>query len=302
MTNQSRIHETTSRQDFDEVMPTPSSTESKQTIPTDELTPVSSGYGKWLLILGMLSVLGFAVMDLVFYVEAHFEQHPVMTSTLVLVTIAFFTLLALWVKREINSYQRLNQVENQQSQLNHIIAQQDRVALVELLKARSPKDHAGLAAQMHKRFWHTVQDHHTVHDLWQLYQQMVLNPLREKAERQITQATLQGSAISLLSPNDLIHTSVLLWRSMKLVNDLAQLYGIRPGFYGNLHLLKLSLMHAVVQQGADMLVEASLKQLSEQLLTLVAEKGAQAATTGFLVRRLGMATLNLLTIQTTKSS
>lgn len=39
-----------------------------------------------------------------------------------------------------------------------------------------------------------------------------------------------------------------------------------------------------------------LKQLSEHLLAKINEKGAQAATTGFLARRLGMATLSLLTI------
>lgn len=152
MTSQSRIHETRSRQDFDEEIPTPSSTESKQTIPTDELTPVSSGYGKWLLILGMLSLLGFALMDLVFYVEAHFEQHPITTWLLLLSTLAFVALLGLLVKRVINSYQQLTQVENQQAQFNHIMDQQDRASLVRLLQVRTAKHHAGLAAQLHKHF------------------------------------------------------------------------------------------------------------------------------------------------------
>ncbi len=302
MTTISRIHETVSHQDFDDIQVAQTQTTPALNLTVESEDSNQTSYTQWLVVLGIVSVLGFGVMDLVFYVEAHFDQHPITTSLLFLIILAFVALLGLLVKREINSYQQLTQVENQQAQLNHIMDQQDRASLVRLLQVRTPKHHAGLAAQLHKHFWHTLQDHHSVDDVWQLYQQMVLTPLQEKAEAQITQATLQGSAISLLSPNDLIHTSVLLWRSMKLVKELTQLYGIRSGFYGNLHLLKLSLMHAVVQQGADMLVEASLKQLSEQLLTLVAEKGAQAATTGFLVRRIGMATLNLLTIQTTKSS
>lgn len=297
MTTLSRIHETHSDQDFDDVQVAPTHQTPTLNPINENLVSNTSGYTKWLVILGVLSVLGFGVMDLVLYAQAHFDSHPVMTSSLIIITLAFFLLLAMMIQREIRAYQRLKIVESQQQALDSALQHQDKAALIALLKIRTPQYSMGLAAQLHKRFWHTVQAHHSSDDIWQLYQQIVLTPLKEKAEAQIAQATMQSSAISLLSPNDLIHTSVLLWRSMKLVKDLALIYGIRPGVYGNVHLLKLSLQHALIQQGSDLLLEASLKQLSEHLLAKIAEKGAQAATTGFLVRRLGMATIDMLSVK-----
>jgi putative membrane protein len=249
--------------------------------------------------LGTASLLGFGLMDLIGFYEQNFSDHPIMTVGVLLITLAFFSFLMLFIRLEMRHYHQLRIVEQQNSQLALILSNDSKSDLIDLLKQRTPAQATGLAAQLHKRFWHSLQNHHTKADVWQLYQTLVLTPLNEQARTHIKQATLQGSGISLLSPNDLIHTSILLWRSMKLVKDLAMIYGIRAGVYGNWHLLKLSLQHALIQQGSDLVLEASLKQLSEHLLAKVAEKGAQAATTGFLVRRLGLATMHLLTINNT---
>ena len=299
MTTQARIHEQTITQDFDQIEAPQQQRLSDNTDKTNLVNSVASspsGYTKPLLWLGAGSLLGFALMDLIDFYEQHIADHPIMTMGILLLTLAFFALLWMLVRQEMRHYQQLQAVEDQQANVQSALANDDKDALIALLNQRTPTQVTGLSAQLHKRFWHSLQAHHTTADVWQLYQLLVLTTLNEQAQAHIQQATLQGSAISLLSPNDLIHSSILLWRSMKLVKDISLIYGIRAGFYGNLHLLKLSLKHALIQQGSDLLLEASLKQLSEHLLAKVAEKGAQAATTGFLLRRLGLATVALLSI------
>lgn len=142
-----------------------------------------------------------------------------------------------------------------------------------------------------------MQAHHTGFERLELYQRMVSLPLKQASEALIQPAMLQGAGISLLSPNNLIHSLILLWRSAKLVRDIAQVYGIRPGFFGSIKLLKIAIENMVIQQGVDLLVDAGMQKVSQGVLSKVVEKGSEATTTGLLLRRLGKAMINQLDLQ-----
>jgi putative membrane protein len=107
---------------------------------------------------------------------------------------------------------------------------------------------------------------------------------------------LQGAGLSLISPNSSVHTLILLWRSAKLVREIAQCYGVRPRFFATLTLLKIALENAVLQQGSDLLIDAGMNKLSEGVLSLLAEKGAEATVTSLLIRRLAKATIEVLDV------
>lgn len=294
MQTHARTQEHRSPIDFDEVVVADEIL--KESLPVQTTLARRSSL-RWLWGLGLASLLGFVLMDVQLFIEQYAQQHPIWTGLLTLSTVGFLLVLLWVIYQERRCYLSLHRVETQTSLIAQALQQDDRTALIAYLRQRTPSQHSALAWQLHQQFWLSVQAHHSSSDLWQMYRQMVLNPLEARAQVLIQQATLQGAAISLLSPNALIHSGILLWRSMKLVRDIASVYGFALGMYGNGHLLRLSIQHAVIQQGADFVLEAGWQQLSEQLLTKLAEKGAQAATTGFLLRRLGLATINLLTIR-----
>lgn len=253
--------------------------------------------GLWLLLSGGIALFGGMAFDLVSKYLDSYDKAP-WVSVGLLGANALFLLLILWlVLRESLAYWRVSALVADRQQIGELVlrAQKDEVTdLIDQLDQRMEDN--SLSALLHQRFWASVQAHHTGQERLTIYRTLVADPLREQAESLIQPAVLQGAGISLISPSNSIHTLILLWRSAKLVRDIAHIYGIRPGFFGNLTLLKVTLENAILQQGADLLIDAGVSKLSQGVLSLVAEKGAEATVTGLLIRRIAKATIDELDV------
>lgn len=249
----------------------------------------------WLLITGISSLLlGLVVTSIESWLNS-LGQLPLLASALFVTNMLFVGLLLWFIGREALTYLRVNRVINEAQELNSLLTQGDKTAVTHWLKQLTQHhQHSETAQKYHQAFWQTVQAHHTGFERLDLYQRMVSQPLKQAAEALIQPAMLQGAGISLLSPNNLIHSLILLWRSAKLVRDIAGVYGIRPGFFGSLKLLKVAIENMVIQQGVDLLVDAGMQKVSQGVLGKVVEKGSEATTTGLLLRRLGKAMIRQL--------
>jgi putative membrane protein len=252
----------------------------------------------WLLITGISSLLlGLVVTSIESWLNS-LGQLPLLASALFVSNLLFVGLLLWFIGREALTYLRVNRVINETQELNALLTQGDKSAVTHWLKQLTQHhQHSEIAQKYHHAFWQTVQAHHTGFERLELYQRMVSQPLKQSAEALIQPAMLQGAGISLLSPNNLIHSLILLWRSAKLVRDIAGIYGIRPGFFGSLKLLKVAIENMIIQQGVDLLVDAGMQKVSQGVLGKVVEKGSEATTTGLLLRRLGKAMIRQLDLQ-----
>lgn len=252
----------------------------------------------WLLITGISSLLlGLVVTSIESWLNS-LGQLPLLASALFVTNMLFVGLLLWFVGRETLAYRRVNRVINEAQELPSLLTQGDKIAVTHWLEQLTQQhQNSEQARRLHHAFWQTVQGHHTGFERLELYQRMVSQPLKQAAEALIQPAMLQGAGISLLSPNNLIHSLILLWRSAKLVRDIAQVYGIRPGFFGSIKLLKIAIENMVIQQGVDLLVDAGMQKVSQGVLSKVVEKGSEATTTGLLLRRLGKAMINQLDLQ-----
>lgn len=249
----------------------------------------------WLFITGVSSLLlGLVVTSIESWLNS-LGQLPLLASALFATNMLFVGLLLWFIGRETLAYRRINQVIHEAQVLNQLRVQGDKTAVTQWLEQLTQQHrHSEQARQLHQAFWQTVQAHHNGFERLELYQRMVSQPLKQAAEALIKPAMLQGAGISLLSPNNLIHSLILLWRSAKLVRDMAQVYGIRSGFFGNIKLLKIAIENMVIQQGVDLVVDVGIKTVSQGVFSKVAEKGSEATTTGLLLRRLGKAMIRQL--------
>lgn len=254
--------------------------------------------GYWLVFTGISSLLlGLLVTG----IESWFNRYaelPILSTALLAVNLLFVGLLFWFIGREVVAYRQVNQVIDEGDSLQILISEGDKTAITRWLEQLTKHhQHSETARGYHQVFWQTVQAHHTGAERLELYQRLVSQPLKQSAEAIIQPAMLQGAGISLLSPNNLIHSLILLWRSAKLVRDIAGVYGVRPGFFGSLKLLKVAIENMIIQQGVDLLVDAGMQKVSQGVLGKVVEKGSEATTTGLLLRRLGKAMIRQLDLQ-----
>ena len=254
--------------------------------------------GYWLVFTGISSLLlGLVVTGIESWANRYAEL-PILSTTLLLFNLLFVGLLFWFIGREVVAYRQVNQVIDEGDSLQILISEGDKTAITRWLEQLTKHhQHSETARGYHQVFWQTVQAHHTGEERLELYQRLVSQPLKQSAEAMIQPAMLQGAGISLLSPNNLIHSLILLWRSAKLVRDIAGVYGVRPGFFGSFKLLKVAIENMIIQQGVDLLVDAGMQKVSQGVLGKVVEKGSEATTTGLLLRRLGKAMIRQLDLQ-----
>jgi len=105
-----------------------------------------------------------------------------------------------------------------------------------------------------------------------------------------SQQTALMTAISRIALLDLI---VVLWRSLALIREIANLYGGRPGRIGLMRLARLSLHNLVYadvsQVAADMMVQA----MGDRTLSVISAQAAQGFSVGLMLGRLGLVAIRI---------
>ena len=117
-------------------------------------------------------------------------------------------------------------------------------------------------------------------------------PLDQEALRRISDISLQTSVVVAASPWAAVDMCLALWRSMKLIDEVAQVYGIRPSLLNRYKLLK-RVIHQLVFVGASEIV---MDELIEEMggVTLVAQfssKIAQGLGAGIYTAKIGLAAM-----------
>jgi len=91
----------------------------------------------------------------------------------------------------------------------------------------------------------------------------------------------------------LLDVVIVLWRNLKLVREIAALYGARPGYVGGLKLLRRMLANIAVagaaESGNDLVVEA----LGSTLAASLSSRVGQGVINGLLTARVGLTAMHL---------
>lgn len=291
--------ETTLDADFDALTPyqTASSSQDETLVTATPRRPWYLRAGSWLIISAVTSLLlGSIVISIQSYLN-NLAQLSWLSTLLLTSNLLFIALLSWLILSELNAYRRIQQLVSHPQALMKQIAQGDKQSLIMLLTQLTKiQSHSILARQCYQRFWQTLQAHHSTQEIQLIYQNAVTEPLKTEAERLVQPAMLQAAGISLLSPNNLVHSLILFWRSIKLIRDIAAVYGIRPGVFGSFTLLRVAVENMIIQQGMDIVIDAGVNRLSHSLLSKVVEKGSEATTTSLLLRRLAKTLIQQLNV------
>lgn len=126
-----------------------------------------------------------------------------------------------------------------------------------------------------------------------LAERTLLQPLDRRAYRLVLAAARDTAVATALSPAALLDALVVAWRNLRLVRELATLYGARPGWLGSLRLLRRMLANLAVAGLADSGSDLAVEAIGGTLAASLSARVGQGLLNGMLTARVGVAAMHL---------
>ncbi|MBV9538274.1 MAG: DUF697 domain-containing protein [Acidisphaera sp.] len=225
-----------------------------EALPVPVATPgveARTGVGTLTLALSGAVVLavGLAALDAGNFVAAQFDRAALLGWLTLAVAVAGFGLVAAAIWRELRGLLALAHVDT----VRRALADPVRVKPAALRWLGDLAEGETLRASLR-----AVDDPAAITALLRAGPQ---TQLRARAEALGRTAALQVFATAAIVPSAALDGLVVAWRGTRLVREVAQLYGVSPGLFGTLSLLRRTASAAASVMATDLAVDAATRAL-----------------------------------------
>lgn len=239
--------------------------------------------------LGLL-VLGLIGIDLVEFVDGAFAHGTGVGIAAIAAVTTGVCGTGYWVAAELRGLWRLRSAERLRTLIPFALADELKAeidAAADIL-ARDP-----LLREAVARYRAAREPHHSGPDALELFSRFALAPADRLAESAIRRAATQAFAINAVSPTALLDTLLFAARALRLVREIAEIYGQRPGLAGTVHLLRRLASGAGMVGAVDLIGGVLVQQLGGAIVERLSASAAESAYAAQKMARLGIIAMAL---------
>ena len=158
-------------------------------------------------------------------------------------------------------------------------------AFCEKLASRAGIDQSHPALQ---RWYAAIHETQNDREVVTLYSHMVQPVLDAQARREISRSAAESTLMIAVSPLALVDMAFIARRNLRLINRIANLYGIELGYYSRIRLFKLVLLNIAFAGASELVREVGMDWMSQDLAARLSARAAQGIGAGLLTARPGI--------------
>ena len=263
-------------------------------VPVEALTlPAARRRGvRWGIALAVsLAALisGVIVIDAALWVSDLFERSAWLGGVGTLLIGGVSVALAGFIGGEYRNLMRLRTAQSIREQGYHLAEASDRFegrGFMSDLVRLTASSRAG--RMLCEQYRDAIADTHDDREAMELFERIVLRPLDESAYAAVRRAARDTAIGVSVSPVAGVDALIVLWRSMRMVREVAEVYGLRPTRLSVLALIRRMFLTATFAVTADVVGDVLGAHLGGRLAGLVSGKLAEGVFAGVRTARLGL--------------
>ena len=103
----------------------------------------------------------------------------------------------------------------------------------------------------------------------------------------------ESAVIVAISPLVVVDMFFIAWRNLRLMNKIAEIYGIELGYFSRIRLLRMVLVNIAFAGATEVAQDIGMEWLSQDVTAKLSARIAQGIGVGLLTARLGVKAMEL---------
>lgn len=246
----------------------------------------------WTLLVAITGfVVSLAAWD---YVNTLIARSPILGGIITAMLAVFCLILLIFTLRELAAFARLRRVDTIQNEAQAALDQSDldlaRVVSAKLLRLYRSREDVSWGRD---RFMERRDDILDAEGVLGLAEVEILEPLDQRAMKEIEAASRQVATVTAIVPLALADVFTALTANMRMIRRIAEIYGGRSGVLGSWRLTRTVLTHLVatgaVAVGDDLIGTVA----GGGVLSKVSRRFGEGIINGALTARVGVAAIEV---------